>query len=63
VVPFFDSLGPQALQFVLNQTELTTMCTEVAGLDFLIKIKPNVPHLTNLVVLDPIPEDKRAQAE
>ena len=28
IVPFFDSLGPDALSFVLNQTEVTTMCIE-----------------------------------
>ncbi len=28
IVPFFDSLGPDALTFVINQTEVTTMCIE-----------------------------------
>jgi len=28
IVPFFDSLGAEALSFVLNQTEVTTMCCE-----------------------------------
>jgi long-chain acyl-CoA synthetase len=28
IVPFFDSLGADALVFVINQTELTTMCIE-----------------------------------
>ena len=28
IVPFFYSLGAEALTFVINQTELTTMCVE-----------------------------------
>ena len=32
IVPFFDSLGPQALNFVINQTQLTTMICESATL-------------------------------
>lgn len=38
IVPFFDSLGADALAFVINQTELTTMCIENANLDLLIKL-------------------------
>lgn len=30
IVPFFDSLGPAALAYVINQTELTTMCIEAS---------------------------------
>jgi long-chain acyl-CoA synthetase len=63
IVPFFDSLGPQALEYIIKQTGLTTMVTEITGLDHLFKIKPNVDSLKNLVVLDAIPEDKKARAE
>lgn len=28
IVPFFDSLGAEALGYVLNQTELTSICVE-----------------------------------
>jgi len=28
IIPFFDSLGPDALKFVINQTDLSTMFIE-----------------------------------
>jgi long-chain acyl-CoA synthetase len=39
IVPFFDSLGPQALSFVINQTEISTMCAETNGIDSLLKLR------------------------
>lgn len=38
IVPFFDSLGIDALSFVINQTELTSMCIENSSFDMLLKI-------------------------
>lgn len=59
IIPFFDSLGPSTLKFVLHQTELTTMCVEESGLDNLIKIKNDCPHLKNIVVFDKITQEKK----
>ena len=28
IVPFYDSLGAEAIAFILNQTELSTICVE-----------------------------------
>lgn len=39
IIPFFDSLGPSALIFVLNQTLVTTMCIEKASIGHLLKAK------------------------
>ena len=39
IVPFFDSLGPAALTFVINQTQLTTMCGEDKVVDTLFTLK------------------------
>lgn len=53
IVPFFDSLGPEALAFVINQSELTTMCIEKNQIDHLIKLKETkCPSLQNLVLFD-----------
>lgn len=45
IVPFFDSLGMEALSFVINQTELTTMCIENGSFEMLLKIVPRVKSL------------------
>ena len=53
IVPFFDSLGPDALAFVINQTQLTTMCIEKNQFDHLLKLKQvRCPSLQNIVLFD-----------
>lgn len=39
IVPFYDSLGMDALALVINLTELTTMCIERINLELLFKLK------------------------
>lgn len=57
IVPFFDSLGADALSFVINQTELITMCIEKTSFDLLLKVAPRCNSLKNIVMFDqPTPE-------
>ena len=64
IVPFYDSLGAQALVFVLNQTNVTTMCLEKTNFDLLLKIKDQAPNLKNIVIFDAdLPEEKKKKAE
>lgn len=58
IVPFFDSLGKDALSFVINQTELQTMCIEGKHFQNLIDLKTSgkIPTLKNVVLLDPVTE-------
>lgn len=64
IVPFFDSLGPDALSFVINQTELTTMCIEKNNLDLLLKVKEiKCPTLQNLVLFEEATQEQREKAE
>lgn len=39
IVPTYESLGADALAFVINQTELSTMCIELKSFDLMIKLK------------------------
>ena len=57
IVPFFDSLGAEALSFVINQTELTTMCIEKGSFDLLIKVAGRCPSLKNIVIFDVLTAD------
>jgi len=63
IIPMFDSLGLDAVAYIINQTELTTMCIEKIQFDNMIKLKnERTPSLQNLVVLDPVTEEQRARA-
>ena len=39
IIPFFDSLGPEALKFVFKQTQLKTMFCEAATIENILKAK------------------------
>ena len=52
------------IAFVLNQTELSTLCLEVKSFDTIVKLKREgkIPHLKNLVSYDDIKEEKIKEA-
>ena len=58
MVPCFESLGPDAIAYVLNQTELSTVFVEKKSLDTIIKLAKDgkTSHVKNLVSFDPIDE-------
>lgn len=64
IVPFYDSLGKEALALVLNSTEVTTMCVEKSILDTLIKLREGeCKYLQNVVCFDEVTAEQSAQAK
>ena len=59
VVTIYDTLGDQAIEFILNQTQLTTTVVEEKGIEKLAQLgkEKKVAKLKNLILLDPI-DDK-----
>lgn len=53
-VPFYDTLGMGAIEFIINQTELTTVCCTADKIKVLTKMKRNgkIDTLENLIVFD-----------
>jgi len=65
IVPFYDSLGMEALSLVINLTNLTTMSIERASIPTLLKLKTDAktPSLKNLVIFeDVLTDEEKAQA-
>ena len=58
IVPFFESLGADAIAFVLNQTELSTICCEKKSFATLLKLKKEgkINGIRQLVCFDIIDE-------
>ena len=54
IVPVYESLGKSALSFVINQTEVNTMCAEKKGIETLIELKlqGKADALTKIVSFD-----------
>ena len=65
IVPFYESLGADVIAFVLNQTELTTICCEVKAIDTITKLKKEgkVEHLKALVAFETVTEEKAQAAK
>lgn len=57
IVPFFDSLGPDAIAYVINQTELATICIEAQSLNLLKMIREKIPTLKNVILFDKISDN------
>ena len=59
VVTIYDTLGDQAIEYILNQTQLTTTVVEEKGIEKLAQLgkEKKVAKLKNLILLDPI-DDK-----
>ena len=64
IVPFYDSLSPDVIAFVLNQTELTSLFLETKSFDTIVKLKREgkIRHLKHLVSYDPVAEEKVKEA-
>ncbi|TNV82014.1 hypothetical protein FGO68_gene5718 [Halteria grandinella] len=64
IVPFYESLGADATAFILNQTELSTLCVEGKFLDFIFKLKADqrCPYLKHIISFDPLTPEQRQTA-
>ena len=64
-IAFYDTLGPAAVQFVINQTGLTTISCTSNYLSDLIKLKNQgrADPLQNLVCFDMFDDFERIKAE
>ena len=63
-VPLYDTLGPDAAEFVINQTELTTIACAGSYVPSLLMLKKagRTPNLKNLIIFDKI-DDLECGAE
>jgi len=64
VVTFYDTLGESTIEYILDQTKLTTIVMESKSLKKLIGLKKNNSHgnLKNIILLDVESEDVLNQA-
>jgi long-chain acyl-CoA synthetase len=64
-VAFYDTLGPDAVSFVINQTELTAISCSGNYLPALIKLRRDntVKSLQTLISFDEYPEDLKKEAK
>lgn len=64
VVPLYDTLGPEAIKYIVNQTELSLVVVEGGKLENLLSISKSCPSLKYVVKIGSITqEDKKVARE
>ncbi|KAF2736839.1 long-chain-fatty-acid-CoA ligase 1 [Polyplosphaeria fusca] len=53
-VSIYDTLGPDATEYIINHSGLTCVVTALNHVAVLLKLKPRLPTLKFIVVLDPL---------
>ncbi|KAF2118971.1 long-chain-fatty-acid-CoA ligase/ protein binding protein [Lophiotrema nucula] len=53
-VSIYDTLGPDTTEFIINHSGLTCVVTSLNHIVTLLKLKPRLPTLKVIVVLDPL---------
>jgi len=53
-VSLYETLGPDATEYIINHAELTCVVTGMNHVTSLLKLKPRLPTLKLIVVLDPL---------
>jgi len=56
VVALYDTLGEDASEFILNQTESPIVVASIDHIPTLIQMKPRLPHLKLIVSMDDLNE-------
>ena len=59
-VSIYDTLGPEAAEYIINHVGLTCVVTSLAHLPVLLKLKPRLPSLKIVVCLDSLDEGEPA---
>jgi Long-chain acyl-CoA synthetases (AMP-forming) len=62
-VPLYDTLGLQALQYIINQVEMKVCCASNDKAKKLLENITQYPTLKKLIVFDPIEDDLKKMAE
>ncbi|KAJ3000233.1 Long chain acyl-CoA synthetase 7 peroxisomal [Globomyces sp. JEL0801] len=50
-VPLYDTLGAEALEYIITLTEMTTIVTTSDKIKGLLAIRKNIPNLKNIIVM------------
>lgn len=53
-VSLYDTLGPEASEYIIKHANMACVVTSLSHVGALMKIKPRLPNLKMLIVLDPL---------
>lgn len=53
-VSIYDTLGPDATEYIINHASLSAVCTSLSHIPTLLKLAPRCPSLKVIISLDPL---------
>ena len=56
-VPLYDTLGTEAIEYIISQTQMTTILASKDKVKFLLDNASRVPTLKNIIIMDPIDQE------
>ncbi|RMZ87940.1 hypothetical protein DV736_g4828, partial [Chaetothyriales sp. CBS 134916] len=59
-VTLYETFGPQACEYIINHAELSSIVTSLSHVPVLLKLKPRLPTLKLIVVVDPLEANNEA---
>lgn len=63
IIPFFDSLGISGLSYIINLTELSSICIDNSSFETLLKAVETAKSLKNVILFDEPTVDQKHRAE
>merc|ERR1719507_2832480 len=62
-VPSYDTLGPDSLAYVINQTSMKTMLCSAEVAQNLLDCKAQCPTLDHIIQMEPVSDDLKSKSE
>lgn len=59
-VSLYETLGPEASEYIINHSELVTVISSLPHIPALLKLAPRIPTLKVIISLDPLDADEPA---
>jgi len=60
IVPLYDTLGPDAVKYIVNHAELSTVVCSAVAFPKLATCSPQCPSLKRIILMDAIPSNARS---
>lgn len=62
IVALYDTLGAEAMEYIINQTEMEYIVLSADKLDNIVKLKSKIPTMKSIIVMDSTIDPAKKQA-
>lgn len=62
IVALYDTLGAEAMEYIVNQTDMEYIVLSADKLDNIVKLKPQLPTIKTIIIMDDTIDSEKKQA-